>query len=61
MISSCGGQRTEERLNKAGEFVDHERFSQEVIHGLKSGQPFSYRKFDCGDGPWRNGMSSTKA
>ena len=42
------GQRTEERLNKAGEFVDHERFSQEVIHGLKSGQPFSYRKFDCG-------------
>lgn len=41
-------QRTEERLNKAGEFVDHERFSQEVIQGLKSGRPFSYRKFDCG-------------
>lgn len=41
-------QRTEERLGKTGEFVDHERFREEVIEGLKSGRPFSYRKFDCG-------------
>jgi len=41
-------QRTAERLAKTGEFVDHERFRQEVMAWLKGGKPFSYRKFDCG-------------
>lgn len=41
-------QRTEARLNETGGFVDYERFYQEVIRGLESGQPFSYRIFDCG-------------
>lgn len=40
-------QRTEERLNETGGFVDYERFHQEVIQGLDSGHPFSYRIFDC--------------
>ncbi len=41
-------QRTEERLRETGGFVDYERFNDEVIRGLESGKPFSYRVFDCG-------------
>ena len=40
-------QRTPERLNTAGENVDHERFLSEVIIPLKNGDKISYRPFDC--------------
>lgn len=40
-------QRSEERLNKAGENVDHERFLSEVLIPLSKGESFSYRPFDC--------------
>ncbi|NLI38108.1 MAG: hypothetical protein GX384_02010 [Clostridiaceae bacterium] len=40
-------QRTEDRFKETGGFVDYERFYQEVIQGLKSRKPFSYRVFDC--------------
>lgn len=41
------GQRTEERLREPGGNVDYERFREEVISGLRTGQAFSYRRFDC--------------
>ena len=40
-------QRTEERLEKPGGNVDYERFLEEVMFPFRSGQPFSYRIFDC--------------
>jgi len=40
-------QRTAERLGKAGENVDHERFLTEVLIPLKENKPFSYRPFSC--------------
>ena len=40
-------QRTPERLAEIGGNVDYERFQEEVLLPLKSGQPFSYRPFDC--------------
>ncbi|MDE6594479.1 MAG: uridine kinase [Oscillospiraceae bacterium] len=41
-------QRTEERLQTAGENVDHERFLEEVLLPLKSGKnPIVYRHYDC--------------
>ena len=40
-------QRTEERLHEPGGNVDYERFREEVISGLHTGQAFSYRRFDC--------------
>ena len=44
-------QRTEERLNTAGENVDHERFLSEVLLPLKSGEKIvRYRPFDCKSG-----------
>jgi len=39
--------RTEERLKEVGGNVDYVRFKQEVIHGLRSGKAFQYRKYDC--------------
>ncbi|MGI6706222.1 MAG: uridine kinase family protein [Clostridia bacterium] len=41
------GLRTEERLKEVGGNVDYVRFRQEVIHGLRSGRAFRYRKYDC--------------
>lgn len=41
-------QRTEERLAKPGENVDHERFLAEVLQPLHAGKPFCYRRYDCG-------------
>ncbi len=43
-------QRTEERLNTPGGNFDRERFINEVITPLKSGEDFSYRPFDCKKG-----------
>ena len=40
-------QRTEERLAVPGENVDHERFLEEVLLPLRSGQPVTYRPFSC--------------
>lgn len=41
-------QRTEERLNTAGENIDHERFLSEVLLPLKSGEKIiRYQPFDC--------------
>lgn len=41
-------QRTEKRLQAAGENVDHERFLEEVMLPLKSGEnPIVYRPYDC--------------
>ena len=41
-------QRTPERYAETGGNVDYERFREEVLLPLKTGQAFSYRPFDCG-------------
>lgn len=41
--------RTAERLAQPGGNVDHERFAQEVVPGLLSGEAFAYRIFDCSE------------
>ena len=40
-------QRTEERLSRPGENVDHERFLEEVLLPLQGTQPVTYRPFLC--------------
>lgn len=40
-------QRTKDRLNTAGENVDHERFLEEVLKPLKNGEEVSFRPFNC--------------
>lgn len=40
-------QRTAERFAQPGENVDHERFLEEVLLPLRSGQPVTYRPFSC--------------
>ena len=39
--------RTAERLAQPGGNMHHERFAEEVLPGLASGEAFSYRVFDC--------------
>lgn len=39
--------RTEKRLNEPGGNVHYERFKEEVISKLNSGNGFEYKKFDC--------------
>ena len=39
--------RTEERLARAGGNVHYERFAEEVIPSLHTGESFAYRVFDC--------------
>lgn len=39
--------RTKERLAQPGGNVHYERFAEEVLPGLTSGAPFTYRVFDC--------------
>ena len=39
--------RTEERLSQPGGNVHYERFAEEVLPGLASGEAFAYRIFDC--------------
>lgn len=41
-------QRTPERYAEAGGNVDYERFREEVLIPLGTGEGFSYRPFDCG-------------
>ncbi len=43
-------QRTEERYEKAGENIDHERFLKEVLTPLKQGKAARFRPFDCATG-----------
>lgn len=40
--------RTQERLAQPGGNVHYERFAEEVVPALRSGEAFSYRIFDCG-------------
>lgn len=40
-------KRTEERLAKAGENIDHERFLEEVLAPLKEGNTGRFCPFDC--------------
>ena len=40
-------QRTPERFAEPGGNVDYERFLEEVLTPLKSGNSFAYRPFDC--------------
>ncbi|HZJ58166.1 MAG TPA: uridine kinase [Clostridia bacterium] len=39
--------RTEERLREVGGNVDYLRFREEIIEGLKTGQGFKYRPYNC--------------
>lgn len=39
--------RTDERAREVGGNVHYERFAREVLPHLKSGEAFSYRRFDC--------------
>ena len=40
-------QRTPQRLAEVGGNMDRERFRAEVLEGVRSGQPFTYRPFNC--------------
>lgn len=39
--------RTKERLSTPGGNVHYERFKEQVLPFLESGEPFTYQKFDC--------------
>ena len=43
-------QRTKERLSEPGGNMDRERLAGEVLEQLKSGRPFTYRRYDCKSG-----------
>jgi len=40
-------QRTPKRLAEPGGNIDYERFAQEVIHPLITGELFEYKPYDC--------------
>ena len=40
-------QRTPDRLSEPGGNIDYERFKVEIIDALISGEPFSYRPYNC--------------
>ena len=40
-------QRTKERLEKAGENIDHERFLEKVLLPIKENKEVKYQPFDC--------------
>lgn len=42
--------RTEERLSQAGGNVHYERFCDEVVNGIKSGESFKYGVYSCRTG-----------
>lgn len=44
-LQAC--QRTEERLAEVGGNVDYERFMEEVMKPVLSGEAVHYRRFDC--------------
>lgn len=52
-------QRTQSRLEEVGGNVDYERFREEVLLPLRSGQPFFYRPYDCGTGCLKDAVSVT--
>ena len=52
-------QRTEERFAEVGGNVDYERFYDEVLQPLASGDPFSYRPYDCQTGTLASPVSIT--
>lgn len=43
-------QRTPQRLSQPGENIDHERFKDEVLLPLCSGESFCYKPFSCSTG-----------
>jgi len=48
--------RTPQRYAQPGGNVHHERFAQQVLPQLRSGEAFAYQRFDCGTlalGPWK--------
>lgn len=53
------GQRTPERLAQPGGNVDYERFWQEVLLPLKTGEPFAYSPYDCATGTLRPPVTVT--
>lgn len=44
------GQRTEERLSRPGENIDHERFLKEVLLPLSEEKEVSIQRYDCSRG-----------
>lgn len=42
--------RTDDRLSTPGGNVHYERFKEEILFGIQSKKPFSYRPFDCQTG-----------
>lgn len=46
-------QRKAERFAEPGGNVDYERFWKEVLLPLQTGEPFSYRPYDCSTGGWK--------
>ncbi len=52
-------QRTPERLAQPGGNVDYERFLQEVLLPLKTGEPFAYCPYDCATGTLRPPVTMT--
>ncbi|MBE5810681.1 MAG: hypothetical protein E7318_07075 [Clostridiales bacterium] len=48
--------RTPERLSQPGGNVHYERFAEEVLPGLHSGEDLSYRIFDCGQMDYAGGQ-----
>ena len=52
-------QRTEERLAQPGGNVDYERFREEVLQPLQTGEAFSYRPYDCSTGMLKEPVAVT--
>ena len=52
-------QKTPQRLAEPGGNVDYERFREEVLHPLKTGEPFFYRPYDCGTGGLKEPIAVT--
>lgn len=40
-------KKTEERLKEAGGNVDRERFQAEILYRIRSGECFTYHRYDC--------------
>ena len=52
-------QRTVERLAEAGGNVDYERFREEILMPLQTGEAFSYRPYDCSTGMLKDPVAVT--
>ena len=46
-------QRTPERLDEPGGNVDYERFTEELLKPLQTGNPFSYKPYNVPTQTWR--------